>query len=99
VHNLVAVQDDLLRRAAAVLRPGARLCFATCSLLPVENEERIAALCAADPGLDRVRLVEVLGGAVGRPVADATGTYLSLRPDRHGCDGFFLAILRRRQAN
>ncbi len=96
LRKLVATQDDLLRRAAAVLRPGARLCYATCSLLPTENEARIDALCAADSGLERVRMVEVLGGAFGRSVADATGTFLVLRPDRHGCDGFFLAILRRR---
>ena len=32
------------------------------------------------------------------PIADATGTFLSLRPDRHGCDGFFAAVLRWRRA-
>jgi 16S rRNA (cytosine967-C5)-methyltransferase len=96
LQALVATQDQLLRAAAAMLKPGARLCYATCSLLPLENEQRIEALRAHDPGLEPVRLVEILGGAVGRPLADATGTWLSLRPDRHGCDGFFLAVLRRR---
>ncbi|MBL8753998.1 MAG: RsmB/NOP family class I SAM-dependent RNA methyltransferase [Planctomycetes bacterium] len=93
---LQATQDDLLTRAAALLRPGARLCYATCSLLADENERRIEALRARDPSLEPVRLVEILGGAVARPIADATGTFLSLRPDTHGCDGFFLAVLRRR---
>ncbi|MFY9345975.1 MAG: RsmB/NOP family class I SAM-dependent RNA methyltransferase, partial [Planctomycetota bacterium] len=88
------LQDDLLRRAAALLRPGARLIYATCSLLPAENEQRIAQLCRNDERLQVVRIAELLGNAVARPIADATGTFLSLRPDRHGCDGFFTAVLR-----
>ena len=95
--DLVATQDQLLERAAALLRPGARLVYATCSLLACENEARIRALRAHDPGLEPVRIAEILGGAAARPIADATGTFLSLRPDRHGCDGFFAAVLRRRR--
>lgn len=95
LDDLLALQDRLLDRAAALLRPGARLVYATCSLLAVENEERIAALRQRQPGLELVRIAEILGGAVARPIADATGTFLSLRPDRHGTDGFFAAVLRR----
>jgi 16S rRNA (cytosine967-C5)-methyltransferase len=87
-------QDTLLDRAAAALRPGARLVYATCSLFPSENEARVAALLQRRPGLETVRLAEILGGAVARPIADATGTFLVLRPDQHGCDGFFAAVLR-----
>lgn len=88
-------QDELLDRAAALLRPGARLVYATCSLLADENERRIAALLARQPGLQPVRLAEILGGATAATVGDASGTFLSVRPDRHGCDGFFAAVLRR----
>lgn len=95
---LRATQDALLDRAAAALRPGARLVYATCSLFADENERAVEALLDRCPGLELVRLAEVLGGAVARPIADPTGTFLSLRPDRHGTDGFFLAILRRRAA-
>lgn len=92
---LTAAQDRLLDRAAAALKPGARLVYATCSVLPEENEQRIAAVRARCPWLEPVRLVEILGTATAAPIADATGTFLSLRPDRHGCDGFFAAVLRR----
>ena len=37
---IVRTQDELLARAAAALRPGARLVYATCSVLASENEER-----------------------------------------------------------
>ncbi|MBL8726978.1 MAG: RsmB/NOP family class I SAM-dependent RNA methyltransferase [Planctomycetes bacterium] len=92
---LTAMQDALLDRAAGLLRPGARLIYATCSLLAGENEARVAALRVRRPDLEVVRLAEILGAAAARPIADATGTFLSLRPDRHGCDGFFAAVLRR----
>lgn len=88
-------QDALLDRAAALLRPGARLVYSTCSLLADENERRIDALLARDPGLQAVRLAEILGGATAAAIGDASGTFLSVRPDRHGCDGFFAAVLRR----
>jgi 16S rRNA (cytosine967-C5)-methyltransferase len=97
VAALTATQDGLLDRAARCLRPGARLIYATCSLLAEENEARVEALRARSPDLEPVRLAEILGGDVARPIADATGTFLSLRPDRHGCDGFFAAVLRRRR--
>ncbi len=95
--QMATTQESLLLRAAAALKPGARLVYATCSLLASENELRIAALCAAHPELELVRITEILGKEVARPIADATGTFLSLRPDVHGCDGFFAAVLRRRR--
>jgi 16S rRNA (cytosine967-C5)-methyltransferase len=94
LDSLLRTQDALLDRAIAAIRPGARLVYATCSLLPSENEARIAALRQRHPRLELVRLAEILGGATARPIADPTGTFLVLRPDRHGCDGFFAAVLR-----
>jgi 16S rRNA (cytosine967-C5)-methyltransferase len=94
---LRATQERLLAMAAGWLRPGARLVYATCSLLRDENEEPIAALLAQRPELEVVRLAEVLSADAARPIADASGTFLSLRPDRHGCDGLFAAIVRRRR--
>jgi 16S rRNA (cytosine967-C5)-methyltransferase len=97
-HQLARAQEDLLGRAAAALRPGARLIYATCSLLAEENEARVASLLRRRPELEVVRLAEILGAAAATPIADATGAFLSLRPDRHGCDGFFAAVLRRPRA-
>lgn len=92
---LRTTQAKLLDLAAAALRPGARLVYATCSLLADENERQVEALCTRHPALEVVRLAEILGSATALPITDATGTFLSLRPDRHGCDGFFAAVLRR----
>lgn len=92
---LLAIQRELLDRAARALRPGARIVYATCSLLRSENEEQVRAALERHPDLQLVRAAEILGGELARDVADPTGTFLGLRPDVHGTDGFFAAVLRR----
>lgn len=44
------LQDGILDAAAAKVRPGGALVYATCSLLAAENEERAAAFAARHPG-------------------------------------------------
>ncbi len=92
VAALRATQDALLDRASRLVKPGGRLIYATCSLLPAENEDAIAAFLARHSGfqvvpVDRV-WATVLAGAC--PV---DGPYLRLSTARHGTDGFFAAIV------
>lgn len=99
VAGLVALQAALIDRALGWLKPGGRLVFATCSLLPEEGEGQLAAALARHPGL-RVERADLPGVAAGWWTG-AGG--LRLRPDhwaeRGGMDGFFMARLRsdRRQ--
>ena len=95
--RLARVQEELLDRAAACLRPGARIIYATCTMLAAENQDRVRAALERHQDLELVRIAEILGGAVAAPIADASGTFLSLRPDLHGTDGFFAAVVRRRR--
>ncbi len=95
IRRLRGIQLDLLTRTAALLRPHARVVYATCTFLPEENETVVAEVCQRDPQLDPVRVVELLGGERGRPVADADGVFLQTLPHRQGTDGFFAAVLRR----
>jgi 16S rRNA (cytosine967-C5)-methyltransferase len=92
--GLVALQARLLDRALAMLRPGGRLVFATCSLLPEEGEGQLAAALARHPGL----AVERADLAGVDPGWWTEGGGLRLRPDhwadRGGMDGFFMARLR-----
>lgn len=48
--DLQTLQGEILARAAAMLAPGGTLAYATCSFLRAENEDRIAAFLAANPG-------------------------------------------------
>ena len=94
VPGLVALQAVLLDRALGWLKPGGRLVFATCSLLPQEGEEQLAAALGRHPGLG-VERAELAGVEAGWWTE---GGGLRLRPDhwaeRGGMDGFFMARLR-----
>lgn len=48
--HLNALQARLLAAAAPLLKPGGRLVYVTCSVLPQENEDIAAAFAAAHPG-------------------------------------------------
>jgi len=53
LRELMATQDELLARAAAQVKSGGRLVYATCSVLPCENEDRIAAFLQSHPDFRR----------------------------------------------
>ncbi|EAQ03285.1 possible NOL1/NOP2/sun family protein [Pseudooceanicola batsensis HTCC2597] len=50
LDRLNATQLDILKRAAGLVAPGGTLAYVTCSLLRAENQERVAAFRATDPG-------------------------------------------------
>ena len=91
VTDLLPVQADVLRRAARLVRPGGVLVYATCSVLLEENDEQVAAFLASEEGEEFT-----LSPPVNFHVP-LDGAYLRLTPARHGCDGFFGAVLRRRE--
>lgn len=93
---LVDIQARILHSAARCVAPGGRLVYATCSILPDENEAQIEAFLAQHPDFELLDAREVLGDRVPALVLD--GPYLSLRPDVHGTDGFFAAALQRKAA-
>jgi 16S rRNA (cytosine967-C5)-methyltransferase len=95
IAELVALQAALLDRALGWLKPGGRLVFATCSLLPDEGETQLAAALARHPGL-RAERMDLPGVDPGWWTE---GGGLRLRPDlwvdKGGMDGFFMARLRQ----
>lgn len=94
---LIALQTELLDHAWARVRPGGRLLFCTCSLLPDEGEVQIEA------ALERHTDMRIDRDALDRPgvepgwITQEGG--LRLRPDywpeRGGMDGFYVALLRK----
>jgi 16S rRNA (cytosine967-C5)-methyltransferase len=95
--RLPAEQEAIAARAAELVAPGGRLIYATCTILAEENEAVVERLAARLPGFEPVRLAEIRGAEGARPIADETGTWLRTLPHRHGTDGFFAAVLRRRR--
>lgn len=95
IAALVELQARLLDHALNLLRPGGRLVYATCSLLPDEGEAQIAAALTRHEGL----MVETpaLPGIEPGWILPEGG--LRLRPDYWsdlgGMDGFYIARLRK----
>ncbi|HET6389379.1 RsmB/NOP family class I SAM-dependent RNA methyltransferase [Hyphomicrobium sp.] len=94
----MAEQQSVLKRAAALVKPGGRLVYATCSLLPEENTGQIARFLADNEGFAAVPTAEVWDASWGDVPASADGRAdsLLLTPGRHGTDGFFIAVLARK---
>jgi 16S rRNA (cytosine967-C5)-methyltransferase len=90
--ELAAKQQAILAAAATLVKPGGRLVYATCSVLPEENEAVVGAFLAASPAFARGDAAAELARA---GIALDTGPALQLYPHRHGCDGFYAAVLTR----
>ncbi|HEY0274831.1 MAG TPA: transcription antitermination factor NusB [Paenirhodobacter sp.] len=93
IRTLFPLQAALLDRALGWLKPGGRLVFVTCSLLPEEGEAQIEAALTRHPDL-RVAPVAVPGIDPGWITPNGC---LRLRPDYWpdlgGIDGFFIASI------
>ena len=87
-------QRHILDTAAALVRPGGRLVYATCSVLPEENEAQVAAFLARDDTFQVVPIARAWGETLGGtpPVGNQ---FLRLSPAASGTDGFFAAVLER----
>ena len=98
VTKLTALQDRLLDHAADLVKPGGLLVYATCSLLPAEGEERIAALLGrASQDWERVPVDPAeIGGWTEcvTPEGDLRTLPCHLA-EQGGLDGFYTARLRR----
>jgi 16S rRNA (cytosine967-C5)-methyltransferase len=92
---LTTLQSTLIDRALGWLKPGGRLVYATCSLLPEEGETQLGAALQRHPSLTVERLdLEGISPDWWTPEGA-----LRLRPDYWaeigGIDGFFIARLRK----
>ncbi|MGN8690314.1 hypothetical protein ACTND8_10465, partial [Atopobiaceae bacterium HCP3S3_F7] len=101
---LPALQLQILTAAAARVRPGGELVYATCSFLPQENADVLDAFLGTDEGADfelapvceawGVRRLGEKGQRLLRSFSDR-GTFLSL-PGKWACDLHFCARMVRR---
>ena len=92
-RRIAAKQASILAAAATLVKPGGRLVYATCSVLPEENEAIVEAFLAGHPA---IRARRRRSGACEAPDrARHRAACSSSHPHRHGCDGFFAAVLER----
>jgi 16S rRNA (cytosine967-C5)-methyltransferase len=96
--GLALLQSEILEAAAALVRPGGRLVYATCSLLPIENQDIVERFLGEHPKFCRVSARSVLESQeVFLPQgwrAWSQDQDLVLWPHRSGTDGFYGAVLQ-----
>ena len=95
--ELIELQAQMLAHAITLLKPGGRLVFCTCSLLPDEGECQIEDLLDEHPELEIDREALKVAGVDPTWITEEGG--LRLRPDywpdQGGMDGFYIALLRK----
>lgn len=102
VLEMTVKQTAILQSAARLVKSGGRLVYATCSVLPQENEAIAEAFAAANPDFEPMDAAELLAslkveGAEGLCAGGDRGTrYLRLWPHQHATDGFFAAVWNRK---
>ena len=90
-------QANVLDRAVRLARPGGRIAYVTCSVLPEENDGAVSALLGRHAGLTVEPSGAVLEAAALDHLAPAvrfTQHGLQMSPYRTGTDGFYVALLR-----
>jgi 16S rRNA (cytosine967-C5)-methyltransferase len=92
VAEMGVKQAALLRAGATLVKPGGRLVYATCSLLPEENEEIVEGFLAEHAEFRPLHCGELLKH---QGIELDTGPHMRLWPHVHGTDGFFAAALER----
>lgn len=95
--SLNATQLSVLNAAARLVKEGGYLLYATCSLLSCENEAIVQAFLAENGAFRLLPLTEDAladGTQLPAQAINAQGM-LQLRPDVHGMDGFFAALLQK----
>lgn len=95
--ELIELQAQMLAHAITLLKPGGRLVFCTCSLLPDEGECQVEDLLEVHPELEIDRDALKMEGISPDWITKEGG--LRLRPDywadQGGMDGFYIALLRK----
>ena len=93
-------QAEALDHAAALVKPGGRIAYVTCSVLDDENGAQVRAFLARHPEFSIVPPAEVANALGERalpvpPRRADVGRGLLMTPRRTDTDGFFVSVLRR----
>jgi 16S rRNA (cytosine967-C5)-methyltransferase len=94
-------QEQVLDRAAHLVKAGGRIAYVTCSVLAAENGGQVRAFLARQPEFSVVPPAETMAALWDKADDFAAATLVSaegvlMTPRRTGTDGFFVSVLRKR---
>jgi 16S rRNA (cytosine967-C5)-methyltransferase len=103
LNQRIQEQDEAIDNASKYVKPGGRLVYVTCSILPEENADRIDAFLSRERAFNQRDTLEALQRSGGLTAEAETvlagcnmpGGALQLSPRRSATDGFFIAVLER----
>lgn len=95
LEELTVLQGRILASAARLVKPGGRLVYATCSLLPAEDEQPVRTFLDSHEQFELLPVPAVWAETIGT-ACPTDQPMLRLTPFRHGTDGFFAAVLQRK---
>lgn len=87
---LPAIQRAIVDNSARYVRPGGTLIYSTCTVLPEENEQVTDGFLSGHPEFSYEAFT--LPGTVG-----TVPGHVTLWPQRHDTDGFYICRMRRRE--
>jgi 16S rRNA (cytosine967-C5)-methyltransferase len=96
IAGLARLQERILARGAAALRPGGTLVYSTCTISRRENEDVVLPVLGT-AGRSALS-ADALGSEYPGLASPHDSRLLQTRPDRDRTDGFFIARLRRGEA-
>lgn len=92
VHEYVTLQRQILDENIPLLKSGGRLIYATCSILPEENEEQMEYILQKWPALKAVSVYEILKRQ-DIPVQPNPNPWMRLNPHDYDTDGYFMGVM------
>ncbi len=93
VERLANIQRAILESSAALVKPGGRLVYTTCTLVRKENEEVVESFLKTHPDFNVIPAAEVL--LRQGIVVESFSNFFTLFPHKNGTDGFFAAVMQR----
>jgi len=95
LEELAALQADILKSASRLTKKGGRFIYATCSLLPEENEDQITAFLKENDGFKLLNAKDIWQESFEGNYPSSSDEYFRITPLQSGCDGFFACVLEK----
>ena len=99
IQELLPKQQQILSGASSYVKEGGTLVYSTCTLNKDENEKQVEVFLETHPDFYADDLMQFLPAGIildQKRKEDASRGMITILPDEDGCEGFFVARLKRR---